>query len=307
MRLLLLARSLTQNFVWWLVGAGVVGVLLPTPAGALRPQTPWILAVMIGGLGLSLPLGDLAGALGRWRLVSRGLGAQLLSTPALAFVLWRVGDRSAAAAGVAVQAAAPAEITSPLLAHLAGGALAGSLSVMSVSVVLAPVTMPVILRVVLGEAVPVPVVSILLSLLLTVALPLVVGSALHTLAGAKESLERLGPALSAAMVVLLVFAVAGGGRQAGLPSLAEVALLGLFAFLLMAVGFGAGWLAGFRTDRGDRLTLVFTTGMREFGIATAVALSFFGTEAALFPALYGVLVMVGSAWLAGRLRPSPAP
>lgn len=300
-----LARSLTDHLTWWLLAAGLAGFTVPGFGDTLRDFTPVILAVMIGGLGLTLRLGDLTASLRNWKLLGIALTAQLVSTPLLALLVWPATDQGALAQGLVVQATAPSEVTSPLMVYLAGGSLAGAVSILGISILLAPLVMPLLLQLILGQTVPVPAGEMLISLALTVALPLLAGSTIHTLAPTiRPRLARIGSALAAAMVVLLVFAVAAGTRPALLANpIAIIAptLIGSAALLAVGLiaGWGAGHLGGFNTP--ERHSLLFTTGMREFGVATAVALAFFDPLTAVLPALYGIIMMITTSRIARHL------
>lgn len=300
-----LARSLTDHLTWWLIAAAVAGLTLPGLDNTFRDFTPLILAVMIGGLGLTLRLADLTASLRNWKLLGAALATQVISTPLLALVIWPATDQGTLAQGLVVQATAPSEVTSPLMVYLAGGSLAGAVSILGISILLAPLTMPLLLQVILGRTVPVPAGEMLISLALTVALPLLAGSTIHTLAPTiRARLARLGSALSAAMVILLVLAVAAGTRPALLAN--PTAIIGptlIGSSALLAVGLIAGWaaghLGGFNTP--EQHSLLFTTGMREFGIATAVALAFFDPLTAILPAVYGIIMMITTSRLAHHI------
>lgn len=305
-----LVESLIENLVWWLVAAVVAGLVAPGPATALGAHTAAILAVMIGGLGLSLPLGRLTAGFVRLRVIAIGLGAQLVSTPLLAFLAWQATSSSATTRGVVIQSVAPAEITSPLMAHLAGGSLTASVSILGVSTLLAPLTMPLLLEAILGRSVPIPAGDLLTTLGVTVAVPLLVGATVHSIAPSdrRRVLERGGPALSAGMVTLLIYAVAGVSAER--LTARPVQILGpalTWSVAVLAVGLAAGWVAGrlARLDMDDSRAVLFTTGMREFGIATAVALGYFNPAVAAFPAVYGMVMMIVTARLARRLRRRP--
>lgn len=295
-----LASSLTDRLLVLLVVAAAAGALLPGPAGTLRTGTPVILAAMIAGLGLGVGPADLVRAFRRPRLLGLALAAQVASTPLVGWALWTAAGPDPVLAGLVVQATAPTEITAPLMVGLAGGRVAVALPVMATSLLLAPAVMPALLSLILGRSIPVPAGAMLGSLALTVVLPLLAGTAVHARSRHPRVLRRLGRGLSAAMVVLLVLAVAGGavGSPAAAPG--RLAALAAGALILLAAGLGVGRIAAQVPggDPGDSRVLTFTTGMREFGVATAVSLSFFGPEAAVGPAVYGVIMMVVTAWLA---------
>lgn len=299
------ADHLARRLLWWLLAAALAGVLMEGPAAALADRTPLILAVMVGGLGLGLPLSALARGLLEPRLLVTVLATQVLVTPVVG---WLLAGTGGVGVGAAIQAAAPAEITSPLLVALAGGSTAAAVPVMALTVLLAPVTMPPVLAATAGATVAVDARGLLLGLLVTVAVPVLAGAGLHTAAGRHRGLlARLGRGLSAAMVILLVFAVAGrAARQLAVRGPGRLLAATAMAALLIAVGFTLGAVAGrlARLDEQRRRVALFAIGMREFGVATAVALGYFTAEAALVPAVYGPLVMIAAAALAHRLAPT---
>lgn len=294
------AATLTGHLTTWLLLAAATGLLVPELAGRLRAATPAILAAMIAGLGVGVPPVALAAAARRPRLLALGVAAQLAVTPLAGAALWWLAGPEPIAAGLVVQAVAPSEITSPLMVRLGGGRAASALPLMVLSLLLAPLTMPLLLAAVLGAAVPVPTGDMLRSLLLTVVAPLLGGSAVAGRCRAPRLLREIGGGVSAGMVILLVLAVAGGAAAGATPPATALVLAAVGAVVLLATGLAAGWAAG-RFVPGDRQALLFTTGMREFGVATAVSLGFLGPRAAVAPAVYGIVMMVAAAWLARRL------
>lgn len=302
---LFLANILTQRILWWLFLATGLGVLLPTAAHTLAVAVPFILAVMIGGLGVTLPLNQLGKSFLCPRFLALAIGSQIISTPLVGFLLWRVYGSQPSWAGLLVQAVSPSEITSPLMTQIAQGSLVAAMPAMFTSLLLAPIIMPLLLRFSLGQAVPVPAAAMFRSLLLTVALPLLLGSTINTAFHNPKTVRQVGPGIAALMVVVLIFIVVGNATEE-INASSWSRLLMMIAASLVLVGAGVllGWLAAalFKLDQPTSRALVFTTGMREFGVASAVSLAFFDAQTALFPAIYGVVMMLTTAWIARILR-----
>ncbi len=106
------------------------------------------------------------------------------------------------------------------------------------------------------------------------------------------------------MVILLVYAVTAGAQPSLIANPGGIIIPGLIgSAAILIVGFATGWAAGrFFQPRSElRHTLVFSTGMREFGIATAVSITFFDPETAVLPAIYGITMMIIASQLARRL------
>ena len=93
------------------------------------------------------------------------------------------------------------------------------------------------------------------------------------------------------MVILLIFVVASNNSIAIL----NFNILGLALILLIfnIISYGIGYLVGrILKPTQEYKSYIFTIGMKEFGIATAVALKFFGGEVAVPAAIYGIIILI---------------
>jgi BASS family bile acid:Na+ symporter len=293
------AAFVNDHFFACVVVAAAAGLLLPSAAG-LRSGVSPILFVMIFGMGLTLTLGELASVFRRPLRVLAVLLVQYSVLPVAAWLLARLVGDADLRMGFMIVAAAPSEITSALMVFLAGGDAAFGTGAMSLSVLAAPVAMPALLGALRGRSVHLDVGSMFLNLAVVVAVPVVAGAALRTrFAGLRAYADECST-IAAVMVLALVFVAAANARAQ-----LSVAVLGVAALLLVfnVVGYGAGWATGrVVTHGGDVRPYVFTIGMKEFGVAMAVALSFFPAKAALPAALYGVIMLVTAPFLVKRLR-----
>ena len=105
--------------------------------------------------------------------------------------------------------------------------------------------MPVLLRFSLGQAIPVPAAAMFRSLLLTVALPLLLGSTINTAFHDAKALHQVGPGIAALMVVVLIFIVVGNAtEEINASSLSRLLMMILASLALVGVGFIAGTACG---------------------------------------------------------------
>ena len=293
------AALINSHLFALVVVAATAGLLLPGAAG-LRSLVSPILFVMVFGMGLTLTLGELASAFRRPARTVAVLLVQYSVLPLAAWLLSRLVGDPDLRMGFLIVGAAPSEVTSALMVFLAGGDAAFGTGAMSLSVLAAPLAMPALLGALGGQSVHLNVGSIFLNLAVVVAVPVIFGATLRT------RFSRLGAyagecsAIASAMVLLLVMVAAANARsQLAAGVLAVAALLLLFNL----VGYGVGWLAGrFITRGGDVRPYVFVIGMKEFGVAMAVALTFFPAKTVLPATLYGVIMLVTAPWLVHRLR-----
>ncbi len=284
-------RILTDRLIYWIVLAGVSGFLFPGPAATGGFLVPWLLFTMMLGLGLTLTLDDFRGAI-RWREAAAALGVQLVAVPGTALVLRLALPPGPLSDGILVLGLVPAEITSALMVGLAGGDVALSTMLLVLSMVVSLLVIPLAA----GAQAAGP---LSIELLLSVLLPLGIGVLV------RARYFRPNPdacqALSAASVVGLVFIACAPLGAVDAASL--VALAGL-ALVTVATGFGWGTLAARLSGASGRrlVSLAFFGGMREFGVAAAVALSTYPAGAALPAAVYGPVMMLVAGAVASRLR-----
>ncbi|MCL4370830.1 MAG: hypothetical protein M1380_07960 [Chloroflexi bacterium] len=282
---------LTDRLIYWILLAGIFGFLLPGQATAGGFLVPWLLFTMMLGLGLALTPDDFRGAL-RWPEVAAALGVQLVAIPGTALALRLVLPPGPLRDGILVLGLAPAEITSALMVGLAGGDVPLSTMLLVLSMVVSLLVIPFAAGAQVAGALSV-------ELLLSVLLPLGIGILVRAryLRPNPEACQ----ALSAASVVGLVFiacAPLGAVAPASLLTLAGLALA------MVASGFGWGALAARLAGVSGRrlVSFAFFGGMREFGVAAAVALSAYPDGAALPAAVYGPVMMLVAGMVASRLR-----
>ncbi|HVB54413.1 MAG TPA: bile acid:sodium symporter [Candidatus Acidoferrales bacterium] len=295
----------------WVVVAAAVGLALPNGAAVLNPLVPVLLAGQVLGVALNLTPGEVRSAARDARLVGAALVVQWTVLPGLGLLLHLVAPTPLLATGIMICAASPAEITSGLLATIAGGDTALAMACMSGSLALSIVLTPFWLAVGLGSDVHIRPTSLALELALSVLLPLVVGITLRARFPRIARWRHLFLDLSASCLVLVVLAGTTSARGV-LTSPAIFAILLLVGALLAGSGL-AGWGFGrvFRLRRRQALAVGFPIGIREFGVAIAIAVVV-APHASAVGGVYGIVMVATAGTLASRLgtrswgRPQPS-
>jgi BASS family bile acid:Na+ symporter len=287
--------------------AAAAALAAPDAFRPLEPLIPYLLGVVMLGMGLTLRPADFARVVQRPQEAAVILVAQWLAMPLIAWGLIRgLSLPPGLAAGVVLVGAAPGGTASNVITALARGDVALSVTVTAVATLLAPVIMPAWVLLILGESIQVGYLALFRSIALIVLLPVVVGTGLRVM------LDRWGwtgdrdpacytPALSALVIAVIVAVVVALNRDgivgAALPVAAAVVLhngLGLLA------GLGAAWLL--RLPAAQRRTAAFEVGMQNSGLAVALAVAHFGPEAALAGALFSVWHNITGSALVSYLR-----
>lgn len=292
--------ALHERLLLYVVVAAVAGIVASPWATALNGTVPILLGGQVAGVALTLTARRLVGALRRPVPLLAALVVHWGVLAPLGIGLGHLIGTNPVGTGVLICAVCPAEITSSLVGVLAGGSGATAVSLMAATLLTGTVLTPLWVRTGLNGA-SVDARALLVELALCVAMPLVVGVTVRTRVPAMAGQAARCLDLAAVSVVLVVFVAAGSARDVVLSR----ALPGAVAacLLLQAACYAAGTAVGvvLRLPTATRRAVLFPLGMREFGVATAVALTV-APSAAGVAGIYGILVMVTGPALAQRLR-----
>lgn len=281
--------------------AAGLGVAFPHASHWLRPAVPVMLAGQVAGVALTVTVRQFRPVLARPVPIVAALAAQWLLFPLFGYLLLRANGADLAGQGAFIVAVSPAEITSALVAVLAGGTAATATVLMTASVGTGCVLTPLWLSLLGRHAGTVDRWSIVFELVVSVTLPLVVGVLIRSRSAMVALHPRRCLDLAGISLLLVVFVGAGAARPLLLSSRIGEAALFAVALVVWGGGLGAAVGSAIGRTRPVRLGLAFPVGMREFGIATAVALSI-APNAAGFGGLYGIIMMLSSAGVAHVLR-----
>ena len=256
-----------------------------------------LLAVLVFASAMTIP----AGAAGRVRAVAPRLAVVVTGAaaalPLLAFAASRLLGPAALREGVLAIGVAPAEIASVAVTGIAAGDVAVAAILLVASTLVSVVAAGPILSLA-GGGHAVPAGHVLLTLTLVVGLPLLAGLAVRRLTPSGRA-EDAFQALAIVVVVVLVWLVSGQVRL-------STAYLALVAVLVLLITGSAviGLLLCWRVARPAAAGIVLSLSMRDFAVASGIALAAFGPAAAAPLGIYGVLVMMWGA-LAARLAARP--
>lgn len=287
------------------LGGAVLAFYLPDAFLFIGSIFKWLFATTMLALGLVLEPGELMDTLRRpWR-IGLGVATQYTLMPALGFLIAATaGLPPALALGFVIVACAPGAMASNVIVFLAGGAVAYSIALTTVSSLLSPLLTPVLVEWLGGVFLPIALWPMMQTIIFVVVLPLLIGMALRPRLGrALAGAQALAPAVATlAIVAITSYAVAANQERIGEVG-PQVLLL---VVLLNAFGYGLGWALArlYRFDKAHRLTLAIEIGMQNAGLGVVLALEHFADqpETALPGALFAVWCIITSAGAAGWLR-----
>ena len=255
------------------LGAAVLALLFP----AVLQQVPtkvinYLLGVVMFGMGLTLNLQDFKVVFSHPKDVVIGCLAQFTVMPLLAWGLARAFSLDEALAlGVVLVGCCPGGTASNVITYLAKGDLALSVGMTGVSTLLAPFLTPLLTWALAGKSVNVDVVSMFLSILWVVILPIVVGLTIKSLwpKFTEKAVDYL-PAFSSVAIALIVAIIIAANAD---KMLAGGLIIVLVVMLHNICGLGIGYLIGrlLGLSEPKKRAVSIEVGMQNSGLASSLA------------------------------------
>lgn len=261
----------------------------------------YLLGVVMFGMGLTLNLHDFKIVFSRPKDIMIGCLAQFTIMPLLAWGLTRLFSLDEALAlGVVLVGCCPGGTASNVITYLAKGDLALSVGMTGVSTIMAPLLTPLLTWALAGKSINVDVVSMLLSILWVVILPIVVGLLVKWFwPKFTEKATDFLPAISSITIALIVAIVIAAN--------ADKLLVGGLTILLVVMlhnicGLSLGYLIGSisRLTEAKKRAVSIEVGMQNSGLASSLAtLHFAAYPLATIPgAIFSVWHNISGAFVA---------
>ncbi|MDD7219483.1 MAG: bile acid:sodium symporter family protein [Clostridia bacterium] len=253
----------------------VAALALFVPGSCLWIQTSWVnylLMIVMFGMGLTLKLEDFKLVFTRPKDILVGCVAQFTIMPLLAFALGKIfGLDAALLAGVVLVGTCPGGTSSNVITYLSKGDVALSVGMTSVNTLLAPILTPAITFLLLRTTVTVDPISMFLSIIKVVIIPIALGFIINKLFGnVTQKLVKVLPSVSVIAICLIVAAVVSHNSEKIMTTGAIVFVVVILHNLLgYACGFGLGKLLHMSIPKTKAISVEI--GMQNSGLATSLA------------------------------------
>ncbi|MBF1087032.1 MAG: bile acid:sodium symporter family protein, partial [Schaalia sp.] len=186
------ARIAVTVFPLLILAAFAIAMITPDTFKPLAPGVNWALGVIMFGMGLTLTLPDFGLIVKRPLPVLVGVVAQYLIMPLVGWALCYVfGLPDAVAVGVILVGCAPGGTASNVISYLAKADVALSVTMTSISTLLAPLMTPLLTAWLVGNRMPVD--GAAMDILLMVLAPVLGGFIVRFVAG--KFVEKILPLL----------------------------------------------------------------------------------------------------------------
>src|SRR6478735_11814612 len=259
-----------------------------------------LLQVIMFGMGTELSLKDFANVIKMPKGIIVGVACHYIIMPLIGFIIANLFNfPKEIAAGIILVGCCPSGLASNVMSYLARANLALSVSVTTISTILAPFLTPLLMRLLGGSFVEINFWGMVWDITKIVILPVTAGLAFHYLIHGKfKWLDKAMPLLSMGGIAFIITIITATGRD----NLLKVGALLIVATLIHNL---AGYFFGYWSARilkfteKDSRTIALEVGMQNAGLASGLALSMGKlATAGLAPAIFGPVMNVTGSTLA---------
>jgi len=259
-----------------------------------------LLQVIMFGMGTELSLKDFANVIRMPRGIIIGVIGHYIIMPLIGFTIANLFDfPKEIAAGIILVGCCPSGLASNVMSYMARANLALSVSVTTISTILAPFLTPLLMRLLAGSFVEIHFWSMVWDITKIVILPVAGGLAFHYLIHGKfKWLDKAMPLLSMGGIAIILMVITAAGRD----NLLKVgALLIVATFIHNLAGYFLGYWSArlLRFHERDCRTIALEVGMQNAGLASGLALAMGKlATAGLAPAIFGPVMNITGSSLA---------
>ena len=277
----------------------LIAFYFPETLNSFQSAIVPLLGLVMFGMGMTLTADEFKRVFLRPGIIGLGLLLQFLLMPLIA---WLVGLLLKlpfpVLAGLVLVGACPGGTASNVICYLARGDVALSISMTSVSTLLAVILTPYLTWIYVGQKIPVPVWDMMVSIFRIIIIPVALGILINQYAGGRlQAFKKIFPVISMLAIILIIGIIVAINA----PQLSEIILPVIFAVVLHnLVGLFAGYMIPrmLGLDRKICRTIAIEVGMQNSGLGVALAGKFFTAAAALPGAVFSIWHNLSGATLA---------
>ncbi len=256
----------------------------------LKPTTSWILFLMIYPMMINLNLRDIVKVIKNPKPVLLSVLLNFAVVPVIAFVIANqfLSFDPKLIVGMLLIALIPTSGMTASWTGLAGGKVQTALVMMAINLLLSIVMIPIYMKVFLGQLIDMPTMTIVMSLVKVILIPMILGNITRYFIIKKTSeqnLKSLKPVfggLSATGVLLIVFVAISLKSKTILSNFTLVGQILLPLILFYILVFAVSLLATKLVEgKGDKIPFIYSVTLRNLTIALGISLASFGESMAV--------------------------
>lgn len=294
-------EKLSTYFPVIAITLSLIAFYFPTPFISCKQLIIPCLGMIMLLMGLTLKGDDFKNLLHKKGAIIVGVLIQFIVMPFAAFIISKIFSAPPTQLlGMVLVGASAGGTASNVICYLAKGDLALSVSMTSISTILAVFLMPFLTKFYAGEMIDVPVLKMLISLIKIVLVPLFTGMLLNRFFN--NQLEKIKSIIPFSTIMLISFIIA---IIAALNK-GNILNSGVIIYFMVVIhnitGLTLGYFISrlFKYDIKTARTIAIEVGMQNSGLSVAMAMKHFTAAAALPGAIFSIWHNVTGSVLAAR-------
>ncbi|MEB2298695.1 bile acid:sodium symporter family protein [Lysinibacillus xylanilyticus] len=283
------SQFVSSTFAIWVLLFAALAFFIPSGFSWIGAYITTLLGIVMFGMGLTITVADFKEVLTRPKDVAVGVVGQFLIMPTLAFLLVKLFNlQPEIAIGVILVGCCPGGTSSNVMTFLSKGDVALSVTVTSITTLLAPIITPGLIYLFASEYIDVAPSALFMSIVKVIIIPIALGFIVQKFFNkqAKASVKVM-PLVSVVAIVAIVAAVVAGNQQ----KIAETGLI-IFAVVVLhnCLGYLIGYLFGkiFGMNLAKKKAIAIEVGMQNSGLGASLAVAHFSPLAAVPSAIFSV-------------------
>ncbi|MFY0518069.1 bile acid:sodium symporter family protein [Lysinibacillus sp. UGB7] len=283
------SEFVSKTFAIWVLLFAAFSFFVPSGFSWIAAYITILLGIVMFGMGLTITVADFKEVLTRPKDVAVGIVGQFLIMPSLAFLLVKIFNLPPEIAiGVILVGCCPGGTSSNVMTFLSKGDVALSVTITSITTLLAPIVTPGLIYLFASEYIDVAPSALFMSIVKVIIIPIALGFIVQKLFNkqAKASVKVM-PLVSVVAIVAIVAAVVAGNQQ----KIAETGLT-IFAVVVLhnSLGYLIGYLFGkmFGMNLAKKKAIAIEVGMQNSGLGASLAVAHFSPLAAVPSAIFSV-------------------
>jgi bile acid:Na+ symporter, BASS family len=267
-----------HSFTLWVIIAVAIGMYFPQyfrQIGEFKLTkliVPLIQLIMFT-MGTEMSLKDFEGVIKTPKAVIIGLVCHFTIMPLIAVILANtMGFPPEIAAGIILMGSVLSGVTSNVLAFIAKANMPLSVTIASISTLIAPLATPFLMKTLAGQMVEINFIAMMIHVTEIIIVPIILGLVVNRIirSGA-QWLQKIMPIISMCGVFMMILVIVSAGRD----NLIKIGpLLFLASMIQHTLGYFLGYWSGklLKLDEATCRTISLEVGMQNAGLASGIAI-----------------------------------
>jgi len=279
----------TSLFPLWVILFSIWAFLEPQHWSNLSFLIIPLLSLIMFSMGLTLKVEDFFRIFKNFKIIYLGILLQFLLMPLLGFLLVKIFYiEQILGLGVILVGCAPGGTASNVICYLAKGDVALSISLTVCSTVLAVFFMPLLFWLYTGSSIEIPIFQMMISIFKIVIIPVTLGIILNSIGFINMEKIKLCLPLIAVIAIVFIITIIIGSNSNQIFKHGPKIFFTVVCHNLLGIFLGFYLCKKMNYTEKIARTLAIEVGMQNSGLATALAIKYFGPLSALAGAFFSI-------------------